>query len=155
MLLEVFGLSCEFSVWLVYYKFGIFYVILECYVCGEVFECFLWVVVVFFGGVCLVVLDVWWLFVVQQYFYDSLFSVLVVYYLWVGEVELEWFICQFVLLLSSSCEVFSLYFIGGVVDVILCDVQGCWLDMGSVFDEVVLVFYIVYFECLVEFDMCQ
>ncbi|MCY1423195.1 D-alanyl-D-alanine dipeptidase [compost metagenome] len=81
------------------------------------------------------VLDAWRPFAVQQHLYDTLYDILKHHEPDADPAELARRTREFVAPPSTRANAPSPHLTGGAVDVTLCDRDGRWLNMGSLFDE--------------------
>lgn len=133
--LEPLGTSQGFLVWPAYHRLGIANAPAECHARGGVFQRLLQAARLLPDSLRLVVLDAWRPFAVQQHLYDTLYNILRQHDADAEPAELARRTREFVAPPSTRADAPSPHLTGGAVDVGLCDRDGRWLDMGSLFDE--------------------
>ncbi|KAF1068328.1 MAG: D-alanyl-D-alanine dipeptidase [Pseudomonas citronellolis] len=133
--LQALGIAPALRVWPAYYHLGIPAALSECYVRSGVFERLLQAASLLPDGLHLVILDAWRPFAVQQHLYDTLYDILAQQLPALDATELTRRTREFVAPPSTRSEAPSPHLTGGAVDLTLCDRDGRWLDMGSLFDE--------------------
>ncbi|WP_198929183.1 M15 family metallopeptidase [Marinobacter sp. X15-166B] len=129
------SVSKKVGVYPAYYKMNVANAVPECYVRAQVFERLLHAASLLPEDIQLVVLDGWRPFSVQQYLFDTLIDLIrqANTYLSHEQVELE--ARNLVSPPSANPRAPSPHLTGGSVDVTLADLDGRFLDMGTLFDE--------------------
>lgn len=129
------SVSKRIAVYPAYYKMNVANSIPECHVRSQVFERLLQAASLLPDDIQLVVLDGWRPFSVQQYLFDTLVNLIrhANEGMTAEEVELE--ARNLVSPPSTDPSAPSPHLTGGSVDVTLADMDGRFLDMGTLFDE--------------------
>lgn len=133
--LQAMGIATGFAVWPAYHRLGVPNAQPECYARTGIFERLLHAASLLPDGLRLVILDAWRPFAVQQHLYDTLYDILRQHQPDADPAELTRRTREFVAPPSTRAESPSPHLTGGAIDLTLCDSEGRWLDMGSLFDE--------------------